>query len=53
VDYWFYVAKCVLGFSSRESWRLTVRQIHALLRQHAAMRAGHEPDDENDEGGDD
>ena len=46
MDYWFYVAKCVLGFSQRESWRLTVRQIFALLYQHKKVRGSGEEQDE-------
>ena len=47
-DYWFYVAKCVLGFSQRESWRLTVRQIFALLYQHKRVRGQAEEEAEEE-----
>ena len=47
MDYWFYVAKCVLGFSAFEAWRLTVRQIFALLYQHKKVRG--QAEEESDE----
>ena len=34
IDWYFYIAKCVLGYSSKEAWRLTIRQIAAMVRQH-------------------
>lgn len=49
VDWLYYLAKCVLGFSQKEAWRLTPRQIAGLLRQHNRYNGGAEPPEDDDE----
>ena len=48
VDRYFYAAKCILGFTEKEAWRLTLRQINALLRQHNLMHGGTETEEDDD-----
>lgn len=34
LDRYFYVAKCLLGFSALESWTMTPRQISTLYEEY-------------------
>ena len=49
VDWMFYLAKCVLGFSEKEAWRLTPRQINGLIRQHRRYNGAQEREEDDDD----